>query len=56
MSMQPQLTLTNYTGNKSHLSQKPLIGHSLTSDSQGLSEEAWYLRPKSHLLYGEDTP
>ena len=29
MSMQPQLTLTDYAGNKSHLSlsQQPLVGH-----------------------------
>ena len=44
MSIQPQLMLTDYRGNKSHLclSQQLLVGHSLTSDSQGFSEETWY--------------
>ena len=45
MSTQPQLMLTDYAGNKSHLSlsQQPLVEHkSLTSDSQGFSKETWY--------------
>ena len=29
------------------LSQQPLVGHSLTSDSQGFSEETWYKGIKS---------
>ena len=31
MSIQPQLTLTDYAGNKSHLSlsQQPLVGHKI---------------------------
>ena len=41
MSIQPQLTLTDYAGNKPHLSlsQQPLVGHSPNSNSQGFSEE-----------------
>ena len=45
MSIQPQLTLMDYAGNKSHLSlsQQLLVEQKcLISDNQGFSEETWY--------------
>ena len=41
-----QLMLTDYAGNKSHLSLSATARwtQSLTSDSQGFSEETWYQR------------
>ena len=45
MPIQPQL-IKDYAGSKSHLSlsQKPLVGHSPTSNNQGFSKETWYQR------------
>ena len=46
MSIQPQLTLMDFAGNKSHLSLSATARwtQSPTSDSQGFSKETWYQR------------